>query len=156
MSTSAVFPIESGSRHETELTIEGMTCASCVARVERALKAVPGVAEASVNLMTETATVSAADSVPFESLHRAVVNAGYEARELKPQYSRASSSINAPKAPPNLGFNQIIAAAALSLPLVLPMLLAPFGIDAMLPGWIQFVLATIVQFVFGVAAIWIC
>jgi P-type Cu+ transporter len=149
MSTSAVFPIESGSRHETELTIEGMTCASCVARVERALKAVPGVAEASVNLMTETATVSAADSVPFESLHRAVVNAGYEARELKPQHSRVSSSINAPKTPPMLGFNQIIAAAALSLPLVLPMLLAPFGIDAMLPGWMQFVLATIVQFFFG-------
>ncbi|MFC6048312.1 copper ion binding protein, partial [Methylobacterium hispanicum] len=40
-----------------ELSIEGMTCASCVGRVERALKAVPGVAEATVNLATERASV---------------------------------------------------------------------------------------------------
>ncbi|MHB0734204.1 copper ion binding protein, partial [Roseomonas mucosa] len=41
----------------TELSIEGMTCASCVGRAERALKAVPGVLEASVNLATERALV---------------------------------------------------------------------------------------------------
>ena len=41
-----------------KLPIEGMTCASCVARVEKALKAVPGVGSAEVNLATETATVS--------------------------------------------------------------------------------------------------
>jgi P-type Cu+ transporter len=149
MSASAVLPLDIDARHEIELTIEGMTCASCVARVERALKAVPGVAEASVNLMTETATVTSAADVPFESLHSAVVKAGYEAHVVKPQHSQASSGINASNATPMLGFNQILAAAALSLPLVLPMLLAPFGIDAMLPGWMQFVLATIVQFVFG-------
>ena len=43
----------------TTLRIEGMTCAACVARVEKALKAVPGVTEASVNLATEIARVSA-------------------------------------------------------------------------------------------------
>ncbi|NIV39058.1 MAG: hypothetical protein GWN58_59470, partial [Anaerolineae bacterium] len=42
-----------------ELEIEGMTCASCVGRVEKALKAVPGVSEAEVNLATERATVRA-------------------------------------------------------------------------------------------------
>ena len=42
----------------TVLAIEGMHCASCVASVERALKAVPGVADASVNLATETAHVT--------------------------------------------------------------------------------------------------
>jgi P-type Cu+ transporter len=149
MATVTIDHASRNSNIETELTIEGMTCASCVARVERALKAVPGVSDASVNLMTETATVSSQDSVEFAALHDAVVNAGYEAHEAKPKHSRASPGINASNASPMLGFNQILAAAVLSLPLVLPMLLAPFGIDAMLPGWIQFVLATIVQFVFG-------
>ena len=44
-------------RQHTELAIDGMTCGSCVARVERALRAVPGVVEASVNLATERASV---------------------------------------------------------------------------------------------------
>ena len=44
-----------------ELPIEGMTCASCVGRVERALKAVPGVANATVNLATERASLQLAD-----------------------------------------------------------------------------------------------
>ena len=54
-----------------KLPIEGMTCASCVARVEKALKAVPGVASAEVNLATETATVSLAEGAPPQSLRRA-------------------------------------------------------------------------------------
>ncbi|HET9577966.1 MAG TPA: heavy metal-associated domain-containing protein, partial [Usitatibacter sp.] len=42
-----------------DLKVEGMTCASCVARVEKALRRVPGVTDASVNLATETASVTA-------------------------------------------------------------------------------------------------
>ncbi|MFO1201080.1 MAG: heavy metal translocating P-type ATPase [Tabrizicola sp.] len=61
-----------------ELTIEGMTCASCVARVERALKAVPGVSLANVNLATESARVEGlADEA---ALIQAVKAVGYEAR----------------------------------------------------------------------------
>ncbi|MGY5805556.1 heavy metal translocating P-type ATPase [Rhizobium sp. LEGMi12c] len=61
-----------------ELSIEGMTCASCVGSVERALKTVPGVSEATVNLATERATIKgAADAA---SLIAAVENAGYEAK----------------------------------------------------------------------------
>ncbi len=60
-----------------DLEIEGMTCASCVARVERALKAVPGVTSATVNLATERATVTGAAD-PAE-LIRAIGAAGYEA-----------------------------------------------------------------------------
>jgi len=63
-----------------ELAIEGMTCASCVARVERALQAVPGVAQASVNLATERATVRGTAAV--EALLAAVAKAGYEARAV--------------------------------------------------------------------------
>ena len=47
------------AQHPLELSVSGMTCASCVARVEKALARVPGVESASVNLATETATVRA-------------------------------------------------------------------------------------------------
>ena len=63
-----------------ELAVDGMSCASCVGRVERALEAVPGVAEASVNLATERAQVRRLRGVSDERLLRAVAAAGYEAR----------------------------------------------------------------------------
>lgn len=64
----------------TELTVLGMTCASCVGRVERALRAVSGVMEASVNLATERATIrGAADA---KSLIAAIAGAGYEAKPV--------------------------------------------------------------------------
>ncbi len=65
----------------TELAIGGMTCASCVGRVEKALKAVPGVTDAVVNLATERATVRG--SATSDTLIAAVVGAGYEARLIE-------------------------------------------------------------------------
>lgn len=65
------------AHHEADLKIQGMTCASCVRRVERALSKVPGVAVANVNYATEHATVSHDDSVSHEQLVKAVENAGY-------------------------------------------------------------------------------
>ncbi|HEY7774183.1 MAG TPA: copper ion binding protein, partial [Marinagarivorans sp.] len=64
----------------TTLAIEGMTCASCLGRVERALKAVSGVSQATVNLATERATVQGTASV--ESLTLAIKTAGYAARDI--------------------------------------------------------------------------
>src|SRR3546814_12130647 len=61
---------------ETELSIEGMTCASCVGRVERALTQVPGVLEASVNLATERARVRTAGAPHVAHLVAAVEAAG--------------------------------------------------------------------------------
>ncbi len=64
-----------------KLAVEGMTCASCVGRVERALKAVPGVLEGAVNLAAESATVqAAAGTVTAAQLIAAVGQAGYAAR----------------------------------------------------------------------------
>ena len=63
-----------------ELAVEGMTCASCVGRVERALKAVPGVTEANVNLATERATVKG--TADAAALVAAIDDVGYEAREI--------------------------------------------------------------------------
>ncbi|MBY3516591.1 copper-translocating P-type ATPase [Rhizobium laguerreae] len=64
----------------TEFEIEGMSCASCVARVERAIKAVPSVDTASVNLATERAAVTFKDSVDATAVLQAIEGAGYEAR----------------------------------------------------------------------------
>ena len=130
----------------TVLQIEGMTCASCVGRVEKALRAVPGVRDASVNLATEKASVRGVTAP--DALAAAVRDAGYAARIETPD---ADSGAPARKD----GDGQlpawwpVAAAVVLSLPLVLPMLAAPFGRDWMLPGWLQLALATPVQFWLG-------
>jgi P-type Cu+ transporter len=67
-----------------ELGVGGMTCASCVAHVEKALKDVPGVLEASVNLATERASVRALSGPGLtERLRRAISQAGYEPRRIE-------------------------------------------------------------------------
>ncbi|WP_314340545.1 heavy metal translocating P-type ATPase [Acinetobacter guillouiae] len=65
----------------TELSIDGMTCASCVSRVEKALKAVPGVKEANVNLATERATITGTANVA--ALIAAIDKAGYDAKQIQ-------------------------------------------------------------------------
>ena len=85
MNTTATLPGSPKNLNLGELGIElpllGMTCASCVSRVEKALAKVPGVQEASVNLATETATVKAGAGVDVPQLRAAVEKAGYEVRE---------------------------------------------------------------------------
>ena len=142
-----------------DIGIGGMTCASCVARVERALKKVPGVAGASVNLATESARVELLSAPPASGdatrapanippsdmqarLRRAVRDAGYEPRA-------ATALLDAPAASAWAGFAPIAWGLALSLPLVLPMLGQLLGLHWMLPAFWQFVLATPVQFVLG-------
>ena len=142
---------------ETALSIDigigGMTCASCVARVERALKKVPGVAQATVNLATESARVQllAPAGGPAHTqggvgmdarLRRAVRDAGYEPRA-------ADTLMDAPEPSRWAGFAPIALGLALSAPLVLPMLLELLGTHWMLPALWQCVLATPVQFVLG-------
>src|SRR2546423_1055862 len=65
------------------LHITGMTCASCVMRVERSLKAVPGVQDVSVNLATEQATIHALPGVPVSALEAAIAKAGYAAQAVE-------------------------------------------------------------------------
>jgi Cu+-exporting ATPase len=126
---------------QTELAIGEMTCASCVARVEKALRAVPGVVSAEVNLATESATVRATADVEPGALVAAVERAGYTARP-RGESAPAAPAGGAPWWP-------IAVAAGLSLPLVLPMLGMLVGADWMLPGWIQLLLAAPVQFWLG-------
>jgi len=70
-------------RRPVELEIEGMHCAACVARVEKALSSVPGVASASVNLATERARVDLAQAVEFFPLIEAVEATGFGARQAR-------------------------------------------------------------------------
>ena len=78
MSERAAVPVQDA---EIELPIEGMTCASCVNRIERYLGKTPGVVEASVNLATETATIRYLPEVAGRAeLVGAVEAAGYEVR----------------------------------------------------------------------------
>jgi len=75
-----------------ELEISGMHCAGCASSVETALRQVPGVAEASVNLATERATVArdtAHPSLDAAALIQAVRAAGYQAQLSEPQVGRA-------------------------------------------------------------------
>ena len=70
-----------------ELEIEGMHCAACVARVEKALAAVPGVASASVNLATERARVELAQPVAFSPLIEAIEATGFGARKRSEEHT---------------------------------------------------------------------
>ena len=130
--------------------IAGMTCASCVGRVERSLKQVPGVVDASVNLATESATVQAGAEVTRDVLVAAVADAGYEATTV--------ASDAPPSDDPHALHHDahgdrerrhLILAALLSLPLILPMIGLLWGEHWMLPGWLQLALATPVQFWLG-------
>ena len=126
-----------------ELQIEGMTCASCVARVERTLRKVPGVNDAVVNLATERATVQAPDTVSFAALAAAIAKAGYTAHPVDTQASSTDPPAAGPSALP------VVLAGLLTLPLVAPMAAESFGVHAMLPAALQWALASVVQFVFG-------
>ena len=127
-----------------ELNIEGMTCASCVGRVERALLKVPGVRSAAVNLASERAHVEVIGTPDPAVLIQAVEAAGYQA-------SAGDQQQPAQDAERRLQRERwaVIAALLLAAPLVLPMFAELFGGHWMLPAWIQFLLATPVQFILG-------
>ncbi|MBV4506889.1 heavy metal translocating P-type ATPase [Pseudomonas sp. BW13M1] len=128
-----------------ELQIGGMTCTSCAGRVERALGKLPGVEQVSVNLASERAHLEVLEGVDDGALIAAVEKAGYSA--TLPLASHDDQA----QARRRLRNERLAVAAALllALPLVLPMLVQPFGLHWMLPAWAQFLLATPVQFILG-------
>ena len=128
-----------------DLPISGMTCASCAGRVERALGKVPGVQSVSVNLANERAHIEVLGQMDPSILIAAVDKAGYTA--TLPQNETATQASQEQR----LSHERwsLLLAILLAAPLVLPMLVQPFGLHWMLPAWVQFALATPVQFIFG-------
>lgn len=123
--------------------IEGMTCASCVGRIERKLNSNAYVSKVNVNLATEMGKISFdSSSIQKDEIIELIRSAGYEARtndnspEDKVLRLRKEKYI-------------LILSLILTAPLVVPMLLMPFGIGFHINPWIQLILATPVQFVIG-------
>ncbi|OGB26687.1 MAG: copper-translocating P-type ATPase [Burkholderiales bacterium RIFCSPLOWO2_02_FULL_57_36] len=133
------------AQEELNFNIEGMTCASCVARVEKALSKVGGVTDASVNLATESARVKANRGLDIQAVLNAMEKAGYHATLRRPDSGSAADA----EAQKDNGGRAVIFAALLSLPLTVPMVIELAGGHTMLPGWLQMLLATPVQFWLG-------
>ncbi len=121
--------------------VEGIHCASCVNRIEKALQKDSGILSASVNLATEKASVSFEDSkLNVQQIIDLITKAGYKARLS-----------SAPQKPVSLKKEKILIliSALLTLPLTIPMMLEVFGLHLMLSPWIQLALATPIQFFIG-------
>ncbi len=141
MNTATTAPAPSG---ELQFAVSGMTCASCVNRVERALRKVPGVDGAEVNLAAETATVRAQPGVAADALVAAIGKAGYEAREIVDDTEPAPAQV-----PWRASGWPVAIAALLTLPLIAPMVAMLWGAHWMIGGAWQLALATPVQFWLG-------
>jgi Cu+-exporting ATPase len=131
------------------IDIEGMTCASCVGRVEKALAKLPNIEAATVNLATEQARIRLKEVIPGinQQIIDAIQKAGYGAKQSTPPGQAKSPQMHSFWSSDGLGL--VLLSLTLTAPLALPMLLMPFGVHWMPSGLWQFILATPVQFVLG-------
>ncbi len=137
-----------------ELSVEGMTCASCVGRVERALQTLPGVVEANVNLATERASIRS--NLPAERLIAAVESAGYDASEVDRTATETDENEDKKDAEMAGLKRDLTIATVLSLPVFIVEMgshlipgmhhLIANTIGMQVSWYIQFVLATLVLF----------
>ncbi|MBU6485273.1 MAG: copper-translocating P-type ATPase [Betaproteobacteria bacterium] len=137
-----------------DLALEGMTCAACATRIEKVLNRIDGV-EAAVNFATETATVhydrSRAD---VDALVAAIARAGYGARSKIDDGAERELESSRREAAWREMRRDLAISVALTAPLLLQMaaMLIPglrAGHEDLLPRWLQFALATPVQFAIG-------
>ena len=133
------------SDHFIDISISGMSCASCVSNVENALRKIPEVESATVNLATEKAHLELKEGMSFQTktILKAVADAGYGAELLTHNHSlehHDDESANGIR---------IVLAILLSIPLIIPMLISLAGGHWNLPVWVQWLLATPVQFYLG-------
>jgi Cu+-exporting ATPase len=140
------------------LQVTGMTCASCVAHVEKALKAVPGVTDATVNLATGAARVNLASPVARQTLALAVTALGYGVAEEPKAVAPASEDHAGEAAAPGAAVVEevkpvwsqahvnLLGAALLTAPVFV---ISMAGITFAGSAWLQAVLTTVVTFFFG-------
>lgn len=137
---------------ETQIQVGGMTCAACVGHVEKALKAIPGVEQVEVNLATEKAYIHH-QQVEARQMVQAIEKAGYTGQLPQGNTQNTADQAALTRQHKQLELRhlqqQFVIGCVLSAPLVLPMLLMPLGIHWALAPFVQFVLATPVQFGLG-------
>lgn len=133
------------SDHSIDISISGMSCASCVSTVENALRKIPEVELATVNLATEKAhlVLKKGKSFQAQAILKAVADAGYGAELLTHNYSLKQHDDESANG------TRIVMAILLSTPLIIPMLFNLAGGHCNIPGWVQLLLATPVQFYLG-------
>lgn len=138
--TTPIAPAPSTPPVSTRLEVTGMTCASCVTRVEHALERVPGVSSATVNLATAEAFVQG--EATLDALTKAVRAAGYDIAE-DAQLAEAKAF--------QLVRRHTLLSALLSLPILVLAMGPHIGLVPHWPSsvWVQFALATPVQFWLG-------
>lgn len=134
---------------DAALAVEGMTCAACVTRLEKVLRRRPGVAEATVSLTAERADIRFDPALIDEAaLAQTVEAAGFQARpwvEDEPAEDEAARIA----AETRRALLSLSVAAVLSAPLLADMFLMLAGSEIRVPGWLQLILATPVQFWIG-------
>lgn len=137
---------------KVQLPVRGMSCASCVERVEHALRSVDGVLNASVNLASERATVDVLATTPLADLKRAVRNAGYEVLDVEGSEGTPAEDYerDARRREISTLRHKLIAGAVLSVPILwgsLPHMGVAVWTPEILMNWyVQLALATPVQF----------
>ncbi len=134
----------------TTLDITGMTCASCVRRVERALSKVEGVETANVNFASETALVTAGEGVGVEQLIAAVEHAGYQAKPAAEDRDRGEDrEVHARRTLMIVLFGAALAIPAVVLSMAMDIAGLKLGGNSVLHGWVVLTLATPIQLVLG-------
>lgn len=128
-----------------QLRVSGMTCAACVARVEKVVSRVPGVQQVEVNLATETAKIAADPGVPLQKLVASIEKAGYVATPM-PSLTEDDAESRQRSEQRALGL-RLAFAAAFTAPLMVFAMHLP-GVWEM-PAWMQFLLTTPVVLVSG-------
>jgi P-type Cu+ transporter len=129
------------SAQEVRLELEGMTCASCAARIEKKLNKLDGV-EATVNFATEQATVHSDRALPIAELVAAIESAGYGARAAAPAH------VHQPDEPARLLRRRLAVAIGLTVPVALLAMVPPLQFSGW--EWVALALATPVVFWSGI------
>ena len=125
--------------------VEGMTCASCAVRIERVLGKQDGVESAVVNFAGQEARAMVADGTDVQALRAAVARIGYDIDEIHPDDDRVPITERY-SAEARFQLRNVIGAAVLTIPVMILAMVGPFEVWN---PWVQFVLTTIVVFVFG-------
>jgi Cu+-exporting ATPase len=136
--------------HAVRLRIGGMTCAACATRIEKVLARRPDVASATVSLAEEVATIAYPEGTSEPgALIAAIERAGFDAELDRSDAQAQAAREHDAEVRARVQLLILVGAAVLTLPLMAPMVLMPFGVHLHVPGWLQLLVATPVQFIAG-------